>query len=57
LPFYSYGLQEADLRGTKSMAEIVKRLQAFQRIKPNFIVGNGWDQNDWQVKSILQKPI
>jgi hypothetical protein len=27
-------------------------LQAFQRIKPNFIVGNGWDQNDWQVKSI-----
>jgi hypothetical protein len=32
-------LAEADLRGTKSMAEIVKRLQAFQRIKPNFCVG------------------
>jgi predicted amidohydrolase YtcJ len=56
--FYSYGLslQEADLRGTKSMAEIVKRLQAFQKDKnPTFIVGNGWDQNDWQVKKYPTK--
>ncbi|MFV8363454.1 amidohydrolase [Flavobacterium sp. ZT3P35] len=56
--FYSYGLslQEADLRGTKSMAEIVSRLQAFQKDKkPTFIVGNGWDQNDWQVKKYPTK--
>ncbi|MFV8332150.1 amidohydrolase [Flavobacterium sp. GSP14] len=56
--FYSYGLslQEADLRGTKSMAEIVKRLQAFQKDKnPTSIVGNGWDQNDWQVKKYPTK--
>jgi predicted amidohydrolase YtcJ len=51
--FYSYGLslQEADLRGTKSMGEIITRLKAFQKDKnPTFIVGNGWDQNDWKVK-------
>jgi predicted amidohydrolase YtcJ len=56
--FYSYGLslQEVDLRGTKSMAEIVARLQAFQKDKnPKFIVGNGWDQNDWQVKKYPSK--
>lgn len=56
--FYSYGLslQEADLRGTKSMAEIIRRLQAFQKDKnPTFIVGNGWDQNDWQVKKYPTK--
>ena len=56
--FYSYGLslQEADLRGTKSMAEIVSRLQAFQKDKnPTFIVGNGWDQNDWKVKKYPTK--
>ena len=47
--FYSYGLslQEADLRGTKSMSEIVRRLKAFQKDKnPTFIVGNCWNQND-----------
>ena len=58
--FYSYGLslQEADLRGTKSMAEIITRLKAFQKDKnPTFIVGNGWDQNDWKVKKYPQKLI
>ncbi|MFV8392654.1 amidohydrolase [Flavobacterium sp. LB2P6] len=56
--FYSYGLslQEADLRGTKSMAEIITRLKAFQKDKnPTFIVGNGWDQNDWKVKKYPTK--
>ncbi len=56
--FYSYGLslQEADLRGTKSMDEIITRLKAFQKDKnPTFIVGNGWDQNDWKVKKYPTK--
>ena len=56
--FYSYGLslQEADLRGTKSMDEIISRLKAFQKDKnPTFIVGNGWDQNDWKVKKYPTK--
>ena len=56
--FYNFGLtlQEVDLRGTKSMAEIVARIQAFQKVKKtDFIVGNGWDQNDWAVKEFPSK--
>ncbi|TDE29911.1 MULTISPECIES: amidohydrolase [Flavobacterium] len=56
--FYSYGLslQEVDLRETKSMDEIITRLKTFQKDKnPTFIVGNGWDQNDWKVKKYPTK--
>ena len=58
--FYGYGLslQEVDLRGTKSMEEIVSRIQKFQKVKKlDFIVGNGWDQNDWRVKEYPSKAI
>lgn len=58
--FYGFGLslQEVDLRGTKSMDDVVKRIQAFQKEKKsNFIVGNGWDQNDWNVKEFPSKAI
>jgi len=58
--FYGYGLslQEVDLRGTKSMEEIVSRIQKFQKVKKlDFIVGNGWDQNDWTVKEYPSKAI
>jgi predicted amidohydrolase YtcJ len=56
--FYGFGLnlQEVDLRGTKSMKEIIARIKTFQKEKnPNFIVGNGWDQNDWDVKKYPTK--
>jgi hypothetical protein len=56
--FYGFGLtlQEVDLRGTKSMAEVIMRIKAFQKEKkPEFIVGNGWDQNDWEVKKYPTK--
>jgi predicted amidohydrolase YtcJ len=59
LSFYSYGLslQEVDLRGTKSMDEVISRIQTFQkRENLKFIVGNGWDQNDW-VKEFPSKAI
>jgi predicted amidohydrolase YtcJ len=58
--FYSFGLslQEVDLRGTKSMEDVVKRIQAFQtEKKSNFIIGNGWDQNDWKIKEFPSKAI
>jgi predicted amidohydrolase YtcJ len=58
--FYGYGLglQEVDLRGTKSMDEVIKRIQTFQKAKNlNFIVGNGWDQNDWETKQFPTKAI
>ncbi|MFE3870828.1 amidohydrolase [Flavobacterium sp. ZS1P70] len=56
--YYGFGLslQEVDLRGTKSMKEIITRIKTFQKEKnPNFIVGNGWDQNDWEVKKYPTK--
>ena len=56
--FYGYGLnlQEVDLCGTNSMKEVIERVKAFQKEKnPDFIVGNGWDQNDWEVKKYPSK--
>ncbi|TDE06074.1 amidohydrolase [Flavobacterium hiemivividum] len=58
--FYGYGmnLQQVDLRGTKSMQEVISRIQAFQKEKNHkFIVGRGWDQNDWAVKEFPSKAI
>ena len=51
--FYGYGegLQQADLVGTKSWVEILEKLQQFGRENPEgWIVGRGWDQNDWSIK-------
>ena len=56
--YYGFGLslQEVDLRGTRSMKEIIARIKTFQKEKnPDFIVGNGWDQNDWEVKKYPTK--
>lgn len=39
----------ADLVGTTSKADVVRRLQAFAAANPAapWVVGRGWDQNDW----------
>ena len=39
----------ADLVGTASKAEIIERLRTFARELPDgaWLVGRGWDQNDW----------
>jgi hypothetical protein len=37
------------------MDEVISRIQTFQKKKLKFIVGNGWDQNDWEVKDFLLK--
>lgn len=58
--FYGYGLglQEVDLRGTKSMDEVITRIKTFQKAKSlDFIVGNGWDQNDWAIKKYPTKAV
>lgn len=58
--FYGFGLglQEVDLRGTKSMDEVIARIKTFQKTKNlDFIVGNGWDQNDWEKKEFPTKAI
>jgi predicted amidohydrolase YtcJ len=54
--FYRYGLglREANLTGTASWSECLQKLKqhvAENKIQPNeWIIGRGWDQNDWQVK-------
>jgi hypothetical protein len=48
---YGIGLREANLTGTTSWEEILKKLQAFAADNPEgWITGRGWDQNDWPVK-------
>ena len=48
---YGLGLQEADLVGTTSWEDVLKRLKSFsEEHKNGWITGNGWDQNDWPVK-------
>ncbi|XLS30143.1 amidohydrolase [Flavobacteriaceae bacterium M23B6Z8] len=56
--FYQLGLlkQTVDLVGTKSYQEVLLRVKAFQEErKVDFILGRGWDQNDWEVKNFPDK--
>lgn len=56
--FYGLGLnqQVVDLVGTSSFDEILEKVVAFQKERPsNFIMGRGWDQNDWEVKEFPTK--
>tara|TARA_R110002012_G_scaffold56123_2_gene143630 strand:+ start:19425 stop:21044 length:1620 start_codon:yes stop_codon:yes gene_type:complete len=56
--FYGLGQnqQVVDLVGTKSFDEVVEKVVAFQKERPSdFILGRGWDQNDWEVKEFPTK--
>lgn len=56
--FYAYGagLQEAGLVDTKSFEEVIQRLTEFSKSnKHEWIIGRGWDQNDWEVKEFPDK--
>jgi predicted amidohydrolase YtcJ len=51
--FYRLGQQEqrVDLVGTASYQEVLDKIQEFQKANNKaFIIGRGWDQNDWEVK-------
>jgi hypothetical protein len=51
--FYSYGrgLKKADLVDTKSFDDVIQRVVDFAKAnKTDWIVGRGWDQNDWDKK-------
>ena len=53
--FYNLGFSNAqlDLKGTISLEEIVERVIEFdKKNNKKFIIGRGWDQNDWDVKSL-----
>jgi predicted amidohydrolase YtcJ len=46
----------ADLRGTKSFEEVIARLQVFRNEHPQeWLLGRGWDQNDWKNKEFPVK--
>lgn len=51
--FYRYGegLQSVELVGTQSWDEIIEKVKAFaDQNKGGWIIGRGWDQNDWENK-------
>jgi predicted amidohydrolase YtcJ len=52
-------LSQADLVGTTSYEEIIERLKAFEKENPDnqWLVGRGWDQNDWEVKEFPTKEL
>ncbi len=56
--FYGYAIDqlEADVADTKSFDEVIAILQKFRKEnKSKWIVGRGWDQNDWEVKEFPTK--
>jgi predicted amidohydrolase YtcJ len=53
---YAMGLQTAILVGTTSWDDVLKKLQEFSKTHTEgWIVGRGWDQNDWPVKEFPNK--
>ena len=51
--FYNLGIAQnrIDLSGTKSFDEVIAKVIAFQKERnTRYIIGRGWDQNDWPVK-------
>ena len=56
--FYQYAtdLQKVNLIGTKSFDEVIQKVVEFSK-STNFswILGRGWDQNDWDVKEFPNK--
>jgi predicted amidohydrolase YtcJ len=56
--FYGYGkgLQELDLVGTMSFDEVIKKVVTYSKTnKSSWIIGRGWDQNDWKIKEYPNK--
>ena len=53
-----FNQQAVDLVGTKSFEDVVKRVLDFQNERNNkFILGRGWDQNDWEEKEFPNKKL
>jgi hypothetical protein len=53
---YSMNLRQVNLVGTKSFDEIIQKLKAYnQNNDAKWIIGRGWDQNDWKVKKFPNK--
>jgi|TARA_R100000479_G_scaffold97708_1_gene48402 hypothetical protein len=49
-------LQDVDLTETTSYDEVLARVITFQKEKnKDYIIGRGWDQNDWEIKEFPTK--
>jgi len=56
LMYLGISLQQVDLTGTKSYEEVLKRVLDFQKKnKTAYLIGRGWDQNDWTIKEYPTK--
>jgi predicted amidohydrolase YtcJ len=56
--FYGYGndLQELDLKSAISFEDMVdKTIEYAQKAQPNFIIGRGWNEENWVVKGTINK--
>ena len=56
--FYGYGLslQWANLNGTNSFEEIIEIIKKHhEKSESKWILGRGWDQNDWDMKKFPSK--
>lgn len=48
---YGLGLQECNLTGTSSFADVITKVKNYAATnKREWIIGRGWDQNDWEIK-------
>lgn len=53
-----FNQQAVDLVGAKSFEDVVKRVLDFQNERPQkYILGRGWDQNDWENKTFPNKKL
>lgn len=53
---YGLGLQTIDLNGTKSWEENLEKLKIYGKThQQGWIIGRGWDQNDWAKKEFPDK--
>ena len=58
--FYNFGLlqEQLDLSGTKSFEEVVDKVTQYIETHPGTpVLGQGWDQNTWEVKEYPTKDI
>ena len=58
---YGFGLQQVNLNGTNSWQECIDRISIFvkeRNIKNgDWILGGGWDQNDWAIQQFPTKEL
>ncbi|TVR38899.1 MAG: amidohydrolase [Cryomorphaceae bacterium] len=49
--YYGQSLREAELMGSSSMEEVIERLQNATPGRGGWLLGRGWDQNEWEDKN------